>query len=76
MTTRADVLARAERTLQSRKSQIHQPARVDSTFGVYTFHAYCGHVSTNKNEFRKEKWTLDRVTCQECRERVLGKRPQ
>ncbi len=73
-TPRARVLAAAERTAASRKAQIHQPARVDCTFGTYTYHAYCGHVSTNKNEFRKEKWALDRVTCKECRDRVLGKK--
>lgn len=72
--TRSRMLTLAEQTAWNRKTQIHQPARVDCTFGVYTFHAYCGHVSTNKNEFRKEKWGLDRVTCEKCRERVLGKK--
>jgi hypothetical protein len=86
MTTLTHVRAVAEQEARKRKGkavvlkssskalEIHQPRRIDCTFGVYTFHAYCGHVSTNKNEFRKEKWGLDKVTCAACLVRVRGGR--
>jgi len=59
-------------TTPAQQTKIHQPARIDCTFGLYTYHALCGHVSTNKNEFRKEKQGPEKVTCGACIMRVRG----
>jgi len=53
---------------------IHQLVRVDFTPGQPTeYRALCGYMSTDKGEFRKEKWGIERVTCEDCISRITGR---